>query len=153
MPRVMRNYEHADFSELLNEMHSENVSEELFSDMAASKTMAAAEVSTARRRRDSLLGNRKMRYAYSAKKFVLHDRACRHVNAIRDEDFEMLSEFCLSMPLCEECFYTAVLRSAIDYDDEKYIDAYVNIFQRFGADTKELYRLLIENHARLFDVT
>lgn len=40
-------------------------------------------------RRKKLMDDPKMRYAYSAKKLVLHDKYCVEASLIPDSDFEM----------------------------------------------------------------
>ena len=152
MPRVLRKYEHVDFTDLLNELHTPPAELPVASAQPKPAT-PVVEVSPERRRRDSLLSNRKMRYAYSSADNVLHDRDCHHVSKIRDEDFHMLSEFTLSMELCGECRRKALLRSAIPNDDAKHLAAYLNIFNAFGATTEDIHTLVVVHKAQIHDVT
>jgi len=155
MPRVLRKYEHVDFTNLLNELNS--CQEDLAiapAETVPSKPVAPVmEVSPERRRRDSLLSNRKMRYVYSSKDYILHDRDCPHVAQIRDEDFHMLQDYALSMEPCRECRRRALLRAAIPNDDAKHIAAYLNIFNSFGATTEDIHALVIAHKAQIHDVT
>ena len=58
------------------------------------------EVSPAKRKRDSLMSDSHMRYAYSIQKAVLHDRECGCVSEIEDENFRMLADFPDNMKCC-----------------------------------------------------
>jgi len=155
MPRVLRKYEHVDSTSLLNEINGTCAKQPDAADVSTKPVPIAAvtEVSPERRRRDSLLSNRNMRYVYSTRDFVLHDRDCPRVSAIRDEDFHMLPGYNLSMTYCKECHKKALLRSAIPLDDAKHIAAYVNIFNAFGATLDDIQALVIEHKAQVHDVT
>ena len=85
MPRVLRKYEHVDFTSLLNEINGTCAKQPDAADVSTKPVPIAAvtEVSPERRRRDSLLSNRNMRYVYSTRDFVLHDRDCPRVSAIQ----------------------------------------------------------------------
>ena len=48
---------------------------------------SASDVSPEKRRRDSLMADKRMRYAYSVSDDVIHDRDCSKVSEIRDADF------------------------------------------------------------------
>ncbi|MBQ8263475.1 MAG: hypothetical protein IJY96_01715 [Oscillospiraceae bacterium] len=100
-----------------------------------------------RRRRDRLMGNRQMRYAYSVFDAVLHDRDCPELRKIRDKDFYMLEDFCPEMELCPLCANKALVRSAIG-DDVKHLDAYVGTLKRFGARMVDLQEFILKGKGR-----
>ena len=153
MPKVARNYQHEDFSDLLAQMQhpaAEPVPEK--NPREPKKENRAAQVSPEKRRRDSLMSNRAMRYAYSSVEKRIHDRDCAEVSKIPDAEFEMLTEYRTDLKRCWLCGRRAIIRAGISCDDAKHMDAYMDLLRRFGAMTGELYALIIVNHAQLFDV-
>ena len=93
-----------------------------------------------------------MRYAYSSVEKRLHDRDCAEVSKIPDTEFEMLTEYRTDLKRCWLCGRRAIVRAGISCDAAKHMDAYIDLLRRFGAMTGELYALIIDNHAQLFDV-
>ena len=153
VPKVARNYQREDFSELLAQMRhqaAEPAPEKKPHDQE--KVNRAAQVSLEKRRRDSLMSNRAMRYAYSSVEKRLHDRDCTEVSKIPDAEFEMLTEYRTDLNRCWLCGRRAIVRAGISCDDAKHMDAYMDLLRRFGAMTGELYALIVVNHAQLFDV-
>ena len=153
MPKVARNYQREDFSELLAQMQhpaAEPTLEKI--PCEPKKENRAAQVSPEKRRRDSLMSNRTMRYAYSSVEKRIHDRDCSEVSKIPDAEFEMLAEYRTDLKRCWLCGRRAIIRAGISCDDAKYMDAYMDLLRRFGAMTGELYALIVVNHAQLFDI-
>lgn len=87
------------------------------------KENRAAQVSPERRRRNSLMSNRAMRYAYSSVEKRLHDRDCAEVSKIPDTEFEMLTEYRTDLKRCWLCGRRAIVRAGISCDDAKHMDA------------------------------
>ena len=83
MLRVSHNYVHKDFSYLLNMPCVAAPA------ATASATAAKVTVSPAKRRRDSLLSNRNMKYIISKAGDECHDRDCPSAVSIPDELFDM----------------------------------------------------------------
>lgn len=153
MPRVARNYQREDFSDLLAQMRqsaTEPASEK--KQRETEKANHPMQVSQAKRRRDSLMSNRLMRYAYSSIENRIHDRDCAEVSKIPDSEFEMLTEYRADMKHCWLCGRRAIVRAGVSCEDAKHMDAYMNLLQRFGAITGDLYTLIIVNHAQLFQI-
>lgn len=153
MPRVTRNYQREDFSGLLAQMQRSE--EEPAPDAVQGAQNEAADpvqVSQEKRRRDSLMSNRSMRYAYSSVEKRLHDRDCAEVPKIPDAEFEMLAEYRTDMKRCWLCGRRAIVRAGVSCEDAKHMDAYMDVLRRFGAMSGELHALIIVHHARLFDV-
>lgn len=150
MARVCRHYEHKDFSGLLAELQRANM--EPPAPKPAPVPQPAREnvdvVSPAARKRASLMSNPRMRYAYSQLDDTIHDRECKVVKTIADEDFRMTHDFDPERTTCRHCQRKAIIRSAIS-DDGKYINAYVGIFTRMSASTADLKELIIDNNAQL----
>ena len=153
MPKVVRNYQREDFSELLAQMQhpaAEPTLEKI--PCEPKKENRAAQVSPEKRRRDSLMSNRTMRYAYSSVEKRIHDRDCAEVSKIPDAEFEMLTEYQTDLKRCWLCGRRAIVRAGVSCDDAKHMDAYMDLLRRFGAMTGELYALIVVNHAQLFDI-
>lgn len=110
-------------------------------------------VTPEKRRRDSLMNNQQMRYAFSSSEFILHDRDCIHVKDIPDTEFCMTSDFVNdSMKYCTACYRRALIRSAINPEESKWINAYAHALKLIGACTTDLKELILTNKAQLFDV-
>lgn len=153
MPKVTRNYQREDFSDLLAQtQHSEEEPKPEKSQRGQGKAEQTARVSPEKRRRDSLMSNWAMRYAYSSVEKRIRDRDCAEVPKIPDAEFEMLTEYRTDLKCCWLCGRRAIVRAGISCDDAKYMDAYMELLRRFGAMTGELYALIIVNHAQLFAV-
>lgn len=153
MPKVARNYQREDFSDLLAQMQqsaTEPVPEK--KQREPKKANRTVQVSPAKRRRDSLMSNRLMRYAYSSVENRIHDRDCTEVSKIPDKEFEMLTEYRTDLKRCWLCGRRAIVRAGVSWEDAKHMDAYMNLLQRFEAITGDLYTLIIINHAQLFQV-
>ena len=117
MPKVARNYQREDFSDLLVQMQhpaAEPESESL--PREPKKENRAAQVSPERRRRDRLMSIRAMRYAYSSVEKRLHDRDCAEVSKIPDTEFEMLTEYRTDLKRCWLCGHRAIVRAGISCD-------------------------------------
>ncbi len=153
MPRVSRNYQRKDFTKLLNELNSENKeSANLNSSDSENKvkinviSKSAEVVGMARRKRSSKMDNPKMKYIYSTKTLLQHDRDCPIAAKIKDEYFEMSENFQIDKRNCTFCNRSSLIRNGIK-DGSKRIDTYNNFFKRIGATNKDLYKLFIENKA------
>lgn len=153
MPRVTRNYQREDFSDLLAQMqHSEEEAAPGVVQDAQNEAAAPVQVSQEKRRRDSLMSNRGMRYAYSTVEKRLHDRDCAEVLKIPDVEFEMLAAYRTDMKRCWLCGRRTIVRAGVSCEDTKHMDAYMDVLRRFGAMSGELHALIIAHHAQLFDV-
>lgn len=137
MARANKGYQREDFSGLFSELQgSANSKPQKNEDRK--QWLQINEVSPAKRRRSSKMDNHAMKYAYSKKLWVLHDRDCVLVPMIHDEDFEMMEALDISMGTCSRCYRMALIRAGIG-DDGKKIRAYLNFFDKVSASNKELY--------------
>lgn len=147
MARFFRTHKRQDFTELLNELNGVGPV-----DKDLKQTNYSIEkkdvVDLAKRRRASLMDNSDMLYVYSGVHRVLHDRDCFRLPEIPDEEFEMLSEFDVSMKTCPMCYRRALIRSGVGADRRR-IHAYERFFKRVEVSNEDLYLLLIENKAQL----
>ena len=122
MPRVIRNYQREDFTDLLGQLHS--IVEEPQKPDEKPVEPGNEIVNLALRKRTSKMDNHQMRYAFSSDRMLLHDRECELVKEIPDEKFDMLEYIDESMNLCKHCYRRAIIRNGID-DDGKRIRSYV----------------------------
>ena len=134
-----------DYTDLLNELKGVPAEEEksIPDDVATTKP-----VSPEKECRASLMENPTWLYAYSRGRRVLHDRDCAHVARISDGNLRTLSEFKANMKVCPVCYRRAILRSGIG-DDGGRIQAYERFFDESLVSDDDLYRLIVENKARL----
>ena len=89
-----------------------------------SKTAKAEHI-----RRKKLMDDPKMRYAYSAKKLVLHDKYCVEASLIPDSDFEMTGYWTPDMTYCHKCYRQALIRSGVNTEDKTAIGYYDLFFK------------------------
>ena len=150
MARVCRHYRPQDFTGLLAELQNAGAEAGKLQPVPeeAKPAEPIAYISPEARKRASLMGNPRMRYAYSRIDNTIHDRDCEALKAIQDQDFRMLSDFDTQRPICKRCYRRAVIRSGIG-DDVKFINAYVRIFERMHAAVSDLKELILEHGARL----
>ena len=125
MPKVPRNYTRKDYSSLLTELQS------TYSASQARKTIdddakkrEQEPLTAARRLRSSKMDNRRLKYAYSKRQMVLHDKACDLVRYIPDMDFDMVETIPKGMTIYKKCYRMVLIRNAIG-DDAKKMNAYL----------------------------
>lgn len=141
MPRVVRNYRHRDFSYLLIPKQEIAVS-------PAEEPLSRDIIPAEKRRRDSLMSNRRMRYVISCCGKV-HDRDCVHVEQIPDRDFAMAEEFPESGAFCKACYRMALIRKGTPWDLTKYTAPAEAIFSRSGAGNRALEQLFLMHNAKI----
>lgn len=143
MPRVARNYQHQNFSYLLTPTKETPQPQE-------PKKKPAVEVSDARRRRDRLMSDRRMRYVLHRGR--LHDRDCALAAKIRDEEFDMCADLPDITHVCLSCYRSALVRRAFDDHMSKYVPLAVRILDRLGATNRDLEMLFWEKNARVIAI-
>ena len=87
-------------------------------------TYIADEVSDVERlwrRREALMANNKNILVYTEKDNLIHDKQCRLVKDIPDDEFEMTTKYDGTRDFCEVCHRMALLSIAIG-DDQKRIN-------------------------------
>ncbi len=143
MPRVMRKYQVQDFSYLLTPMEEKIQPKE-------PEKKNNSEVSAAKRRRDSLMNDRRMRYVLY--RGQLHDRECAWVLKIADEEFDMCTELPETATICPACFRRAMVRRGIGADMSKYVTLAVRILDRMGATNRDLQDLFLKHNAQIVSI-
>lgn len=150
MPRVDRRRERDDFSELLEQLKTQKDAEPAAVRMpAVMEQPQVSEVSAARRRRSSLMDNRKLRYVVSPFGAHAHDRDCPEVRDIPDEEFDMVEDFPESRWFCEKCYHRALIRKGLAQHEMNQIDRYCAVFQSFHPENKDLRRLMLKEDTKL----
>lgn len=152
MPKVSRNYQHQDFSQLLTELKTADTNTKKSTVEVPSARSSAKNVSAAQRRRASLLDNRNMKFIYSKSTGKAHDRDCPLAACIEDDDFAMLPNFPKPVHFCHQCYRKALIREALAPGNRKWIDLCVHIFQTMNATTYDLQKLVLDHHGQLYKV-
>lgn len=149
----IKKYEHVDYSNLLAELSGKGPGvDNTQAQPRETEPKEPNPVTDAQRRRSHLMDNKNMKYVFSKDNGVMHDRDCPKVPKIRDRYFEMMRCFSTKMPPCPICYRQAIIRAGIQSDDAKRITAYLNVLNRFHASNDNLYKLIIQNKAKLSDV-
>lgn len=144
MPRVLRSYQHQDFSRLIVQPQKPKKT-------TTEHQSILSVVTPEKRRRDSLMSNRKLRFVLSENGQV-HDRDCPHAARIPDEDFSMCEDFPQGSTMCFACHRKTLIRKGLDLDLTKYLDAAVWFFQKVGAKAVDLEALFIKHNARIYRI-
>lgn len=149
MPRVTRGYQHKDFSYLLTkpEIHN-NECTAVITIEEPKITNNISDEEKLRRRRSSLLDNRKLKYVIDKRLGYLHDKSCKKVKSIDDQYFDMTEELVPDMALCKTCCRAAWIRSGIG-DDAKRMSAYIRFFQKCKVSNPTLKKLMLDYNAQL----
>lgn len=142
MPRVLRSYQHQDLSYLIIQPQKPE------KPMPKHQSISSV-VTPEKRRRDSLMSNRKLRYVLSDNG-TIHDRDCPHVAQIPDEAFSMCENFPSNQDFCSACYRTALIRKGLDPDLSKYLDAALWFFGKTSVSKADLETLFIEHNARIY---
>ena len=143
---VLKNYRPLNTERILKQLHKVQSEAEEVEVSSQPQTP-----STEHRRRQSMMDNPYFKYAFSRKKWILHDRDCSFVEHIPDEDFDMLKEFDIHMTPCSACYRSMLIRSVVENQPRK-IRLYEKAFDKIGCNNKRLRNLLIDNKAQLIDV-
>ena len=152
MPKVSRNYQHQDFSQLLTELKTADINAAKKAGTASSAQAPAKQVSAAQRKRASLLDDRNMKFIYSKSTGKAHDRDCPLAASIEDDDFAMLPAFPKPVHFCHQCYRKALIREALAPENGKRIDICMHIFNAMRARTYDLQRLILDHHAKVYKV-
>ena len=150
MAKALRKYQHVDYSALLFELNRPKEMENVCSTESKRDNITPfPEVSAEKRRRDSLMSDRSMRYAYSDTGSVLHDRDCGCVAGIEDKHFAMAQDFLSEMNHCPQCYRKALVRAGLQPDQMKHINTFTKFFDAFRASNRDLETLFLKHQAQL----
>lgn len=151
--RDVRNHKETDFSSLIKKEEPPEKEEKMLKSNSKrgkkKKTKQQPKVvDTATRIRSSKMDNAKMKYAYSKRKMIIHDKDCSLVKNIPNIEFEMLEKLDIGMKLCLVCYRSALIRNGIEEGGKK-IPSYLMFFKEIGATNKDLYTLLLRHEAKI----
>lgn len=91
--------------------------------------------------------NSEVKFVFSKKDRVLHDRTCKCVSKISMLDSEYLTYLPKGAALCPCCDFTAIIRNSIRLGER--VDVYINFFGKVGATLEDVKLLLLEHGAYL----
>ena len=157
--RALRNFKRADYSRLLNELqhkasdpdtsaHSVHKASSLVNEDNHSQITVA----DAKRLRKKALQNPEIRFIYSSKTGIVHDKDCYYVTNIDSEHFFATETFPEDMKTCPKCYRRALVRAGLSPSRTKDIDAYYDETYRIGVTEQELYKLTVQHHAQFCGV-
>lgn len=142
MPKVNRNRQHIDYSNLLSELQKKNKPEE--KETAPSRQKLQAESKMDFSQRNSMLSNPEIQFAIviNKGKQTLHDKTCKQLREIADEKIEFISKFPpKKYPLCNVCQLSVCLR--VGARDRDRVKAYKNFFEKTNASAELIYQMYI----------
>lgn len=147
MTRALRNYKHVDYSGLLRELNHRHEEDEQRSSITDA---ASAERLPKTTRREILLRNKQMRYAYSVEQAVFHDRDCPCIKNISDKNFRVSEVPPEHREFCPVCFRRAIVRMAVPQIELKHFELFMKLLDTFGAEDKDLETLVIDHKAQMY---
>lgn len=142
MPKVNRNKQHIDYSNLLSELQKKDKPEEKETAPGSQKTQADSKIDFSRR--NSMLSNPEIQFAIvtNKSKQTLHDKTCKQLREIADEKIEFIKKFPQKKyPLCNVCQLSICLR--VGARDKDRIKAYKNFFEKVNASAELIYQMYI----------
>lgn len=140
-----RGYEHTDFADLLNELqgnHKEVAEEGSAAGSDAGTLVLTRSVPEESEYRHRIMSDQKIRYLYSRRERVIHDKHCECAKAIRDGDLEWAEEYRADLKPCPECGVQAYI--AAGAKDPKEIDRYCQFFEKAGMTEKQIRSMYID---------
>lgn len=145
MSRTSQNYQHQDF------LHLPTPQQKMPEELTVQKSKQASTITPEKRRRDSLMSDRKLRYVLYYEDEV-HDRDCPEVAYIPDDVFFMCEDYPSDRRICPTCYRKAMVRMGLHLDLTKYIDVAMRVFQKVGAANSDLNTLFFQHHAQIYRV-
>lgn len=138
-----KNYEHVDFSELLNELQgvkSEEVSDEM--NVQAEPDNDDTTIIQESKFRHRIMSDQKIHYLYSGYEKILHEKHCVHAKTIPDEKLQWSEELVHGLQVCPECEITAYIRYGAKDPEET--DTYMQFFEKTKITTEWIRKLFVD---------
>ena len=142
----VKGYEHSDFTDLLNELQGKKESIEMIDGEAALAdpslmvSVCAYEESKERHR---IMSNQKIKYLYSRKDGIIHDKHCDNVKNILDEDLLWTEEYLPNLKPCPECMIQAYVSAGAK--DPKEMETYLSFFEKTKMTIDQIRNVYVEN--------
>ena len=99
-------------------------------------------------RRDSLMSNTKIKYVYSSKDNLVHDKSCEKVHLIENECFMGSDIIPEGRIFCPDCYLNSLIRKGCEADFKK-----VNLYRKFFRDgclkTRDIEKLIVDCNAQI----
>ena len=147
MPKVCRNYQHEDFSHLIQKKSGQRRKEQ---------HPDFVPFSTGIEHRQQLMNNPRMKYIISKRTGRIHDRDCPKAASIDDAAFDMLTDFPAGPiyprpeTFCPKCYRRALIRKGLEISQSQHIDSIYRALSDVDVSNLDLYRLFVENKARIY---
>lgn len=145
-----RNHQELDYEKLLKELQNKAKNSEPAA--VPSENGAEAAAARAKRNRRKLMQDPEMRFVYSLRSPVVHDRDCMYASRIADSDFCASAVFPETMKSCDMCYRRALVRAGLPAAKTKDIDLYYSALYRMGMTEQELYALTVRHGAQFCGV-
>ena len=145
----VKSYEHSDFTDLLDELQGKKESIEMIDGEAALAdpslmvSVCAYEESKERHR---IMSNQKIKYLYSRKDGIIHDKHCDNVKNILDEDLLWTEEYLPNLKPCPECMIQAYVSAGAK--DPKEMETYLSFFEKTKMTIDQIRNVYVENEMK-----
>lgn len=140
-----KRYEHRDFSYLLKELNENAGSVDIDGTCAVAVEPEESYVLVPREteKRHRIMSNEKIKFLYSNKLGVIHEKHCICAKHIPDEELEYCQEYQTDLKPCPECMIQAYIISGAK--DPKEIDWYLRFFEKVGITEERAKNIFIDN--------
>lgn len=141
-----KGYEHSDFADLLSELRGESENTAMVDGALALAipspvvTVSANEESEDRHR---IMSNQKIKYLYSRKENIIHDKHCSCAKYIPDEDLLWSEEYVTNLKPCSDCMVQAYVSAGAK--DPKEIEKYRAFFDKTQLSIDQIRNIYVEN--------
>ena len=142
----VKGYEHSDFTDLLNELQGKNENTEMIDGAllldapSSMEPVCAYEESEERHR---IMSDQRIKYLYSKKDGIIHDKHCDNAKDILDEDLLWSEEYLPKLKPCPDCMIHAYVIAGAK--DPKEIETYLDFFERTKMTTEQIRNIYVEN--------
>ena len=143
-----KGYEHTDFSDLLKELNGNSGSGS--TDGTCALAMVSSEpyvfVPRETEKRHRIMSDEKIKFLYSKKLGVIHDKHCSCAKDIPDDELEYSEEYLTNLKSCSTCTVRAYVVSGAKDSNE--IEKYLKFFERVGLTKEQAKNIFIDNGMR-----
>lgn len=143
-----RGYEHTDFSDLLNELNGNISSISINGTCAVAVESVESNILIPRETetRHRIMSDEKVKFLYSKKLGVIHDKHCMCAKNIPDDELVYLEDYQANLKPCPECMLQAYIIAGAK--DPKEIDRYLNFFEKTGLIEECVKNIFIDNRMK-----
>ena len=98
--------------------------------------------------RDSLMSNTKIKYVYSSKDTLVHDKSCEKVPLIENECFMGSDIIPKGKTFCPDCYLNSLIRKGCG-DDFKKVNLYKKFFRDGHLKVSDIEKLIVDYNAQI----